>query len=48
MLSVPWGDDTLAWTGALMEPQLVVNGRSRPLGDVGAHLTLLEWLRKMD
>jgi xanthine dehydrogenase small subunit len=28
-----------------MEPQLVVNGRPRPLGDVGAHLTLLEWLR---
>ncbi len=28
-----------------MEPQLVVNGRSRPLGEVGGHVTLLEWLR---
>lgn len=28
-----------------MVPQLVVNGRSRPLGEVGAHVTLLEWLR---
>jgi xanthine dehydrogenase small subunit len=28
-----------------MEPHLVVNGQSRPLGDAGAHLTLLEWLR---
>ena len=24
---------------------LTVNGRSRPLGDVGGHVTLLEWLR---
>ena len=29
-----------------MEPQLVVNGRSRELGDVGGHVTLLEWLRE--
>ncbi len=28
-----------------MEPQLVVNGRPRPLGEVGGHVTLLEWLR---
>ena len=28
-----------------MEPHLVVNGQSRPLGEAGAHLTLLEWLR---
>ena len=28
-----------------MKPQLVVNGRPRPLGAVGEHLTLLEWLR---
>lgn len=28
-----------------MEPQLVVNGRTRPLGEGGGHLTLLEWLR---
>lgn len=28
-----------------MQPQVVVNGRTRALGDVGAHLTLLEWLR---
>ena len=27
------------------EPGLVVNGRSRELGDVGGHVTLLEWLR---
>lgn len=26
-------------------PHLVVNGRSRRLGDVGGHVTLLEWLR---
>ena len=31
--------------GALMEPQVVVNGRSRKLGDVGGHVTLLDWLR---
>jgi xanthine dehydrogenase small subunit len=29
-----------------LEPQLVVNGRSRPLGEVGGHVTLLEWLRE--
>ena len=28
-----------------MEPQLVVNGRPQPLGEVGGHVTLLEWLR---
>ena len=28
-----------------MEPQLVVNGRTRQLGEVGGHVTLLEWLR---
>ena len=28
-----------------MEPQLVVNGRTRVLGEVGGHVTLLEWLR---
>jgi xanthine dehydrogenase small subunit len=28
-----------------MEPHLVVNGLTRPLGDVGGHVTLLEWLR---
>src|SRR6478752_7117773 len=28
-----------------MEPHVVVNGRTRPLGDVGGHTTLLEWLR---
>ena len=28
-----------------MEPQLVVNGRLRELGEVGGHVTLLEWLR---
>ncbi len=28
-----------------MEPRLVVNGRSRELGEVGGHVTLLEWLR---
>src|ERR1700726_3052673 len=27
------------------EPRLVVNGRIRPLGEVGGHVTLLEWLR---
>jgi len=27
------------------EPQLVVNGRTRELGEVGGHVTLLEWLR---
>ena len=29
-----------------MEPQLVVNGATRELGDVGGHVTLLEWLRE--
>jgi xanthine dehydrogenase small subunit len=28
-----------------VEPHVVVNGRTRPLGDVGGHTTLLEWLR---
>jgi xanthine dehydrogenase small subunit len=28
-----------------MEPQLVVNGRARALGEVGGHVTLLDWLR---
>ena len=28
-----------------MEPQLVVNGRTRALGEVGGHVTLLDWLR---
>ncbi len=28
-----------------MEPELVVNGRARELGEVGGHVTLLEWLR---
>ncbi len=28
-----------------MEPQLLVNGQNRPLGEVGGHVTLLEWLR---
>ncbi len=28
-----------------MEPHVVVNGHARPLGDVGGHTTLLEWLR---
>ncbi len=27
------------------EPRLVVNGRTRLLGEVGGHVTLLEWLR---
>ena len=29
-----------------MEPQLTVNGCRRLLGDVGGHVTLLEWLRR--
>jgi xanthine dehydrogenase small subunit len=29
-----------------VEPQLVVNGSSLELGDVGGHVTLLEWLRE--
>src|SRR5690348_11471683 len=29
-----------------MKPQLVVNGRARELGEVGGHVTLLEWLRE--
>ena len=29
----------------MVKPQLVVNGRSRELGEVGGHVTLLEWLR---
>ena len=28
-----------------MKPRLVVNGRARELGEVGGHVTLLEWLR---
>jgi xanthine dehydrogenase small subunit len=28
-----------------VEPSLVVNGRTRELGEVGGHVTLLEWLR---
>ena len=28
-----------------MEPQVVVNGEPRRLGDVGGHITLLDWLR---
>jgi len=28
-----------------VEPHVVVNGRTRPLGEVGGHTTLLEWLR---
>lgn len=28
-----------------MEPHVVVNGRTRPLGEIGGHTTLLEWLR---
>ena len=28
-----------------MEPGLTVNGRTRELGDVGGHVTLLDWLR---
>ena len=29
-----------------MKPQLVVNGRTRELGEVGGHVTLLDWLRE--
>ncbi|MGH3163068.1 MAG: FAD binding domain-containing protein, partial [Streptosporangiaceae bacterium] len=29
----------------MAEPRLVVNGRPRELGEVGGHVTLLEWLR---
>jgi xanthine dehydrogenase small subunit len=29
-----------------VKPQLVVNGRTRELGEVGGHVTLLEWLRE--
>jgi xanthine dehydrogenase small subunit len=28
-----------------VKPQIVVNGRTRELGEVGGHVTLLEWLR---
>jgi xanthine dehydrogenase small subunit len=28
-----------------MEPGLTVNGRTRDLGNVGGHVTLLDWLR---
>jgi xanthine dehydrogenase small subunit len=37
---------TAAEAGACaVEPRLVVNGRTRELGEVGGHVTLLEWLR---
>lgn len=29
-----------------MNPHVVVNGQQRPLGDVGGHVTLLQWLRQ--
>ncbi len=29
----------------MVEPRLMVNGRTRELGEVGGHVTLLEWLR---
>ena len=29
----------------MAEPRLVVNGRTHELGEVGGHVTLLEWLR---
>ncbi|HYP45632.1 MAG TPA: 2Fe-2S iron-sulfur cluster-binding protein, partial [Propionibacteriaceae bacterium] len=29
----------------MTERQLLVNGRARPLGDIGGHVTLLQWLR---
>ncbi len=29
-----------------MDPHVVVNGHKRSLGDVGGHVTLLEWLRR--
>ncbi len=32
----------------MAEPRLVVNGRTRELGEVGGHVTLLEWLRASD
>src|SRR6201994_4879551 len=31
--------------GGVMRPAVTVNGRSRDLGEVGGHVTLLEWLR---
>ena len=34
-----------AITPPTTEPHVVVNGRARPLGEVGGHTTLLEWLR---
>jgi xanthine dehydrogenase small subunit len=38
--------DTLSQAGAwVMNAAVVVNGRSRELGAVGGHVTLLEWLR---
>ena len=30
---------------ANVEPQVTVNGQAHPLGEVGGHVTLLEWLR---
>ena len=30
-----------------MEPHVVVNGRARELGEVGGHVTLLDWLRSI-
>jgi xanthine dehydrogenase small subunit len=41
-------DDRLAEAevgACAVEPRLVVNGRARELGEVGGHVTLLEWLR---
>src|SRR6201992_3406913 len=31
--------------GGVMNPGVMVNGQSRDLGQVGGHVTLLEWLR---
>jgi len=28
-----------------VEPQVTVNGQVHPLGEVGGHVTLLDWLR---
>jgi xanthine dehydrogenase small subunit len=41
-------DDRLAEAevgACAVEPRLVINGRTRELGEVGGHVTLLEWLR---
>jgi xanthine dehydrogenase small subunit len=37
--------DTAEAGACAVEPRLVVNGRPRELGEVGGHVTLLEWLR---